>query len=140
MSSTAPRIFCWRSRGRALTRSKRALALPTGPGPLGGGAGDKEFVGGNGKHSRQVGEVIGAEGAGAAFPAGEGLLRNPRFYRDLGLGEIGVRCTGAEAINPAYINGFLGHEYLNTLQPGEKLSIADLKKTHAKCQPREREG
>lgn len=33
----------------------------------------------------------------------------------------------------------LGHEHLDTLQHCAKLTIADLKKTHAKCHPRERE-
>ena len=33
----------------------------------------------------------------------------------------------------------LGHEHLDTLQHYAKLTIADLKKTHAKCHPRERE-
>lgn len=33
----------------------------------------------------------------------------------------------------------LGHEHLDPLQRHAKLTIADLKKTHAKCHPRERE-
>ena len=37
---------------------------------LGGGPCAEEFVGGNGKHSGLAGVVIGAEGAGAAIPAG----------------------------------------------------------------------
>ncbi len=39
-----------------------------------------------------------------------------------------------------HIKELLGHEHLDTLQHYAKLSIADLKKTHAKCHPREREG
>ena len=33
----------------------------------------------------------------------------------------------------------LGHEHLDTLQHSTKRTIADLKQTHAKCHPRERE-
>ncbi len=39
-----------------------------------------------------------------------------------------------------HIKELLGHEHLDTLQHYAKLSIADLKKTHAKGHPREREG
>jgi len=38
------------------------------------------------------------------------------------------------------IKELLGHEHLDTVRHCAKLSIADLKKTHAKCHPREREG
>ena len=74
---------------------EKSLGLADGAGAtLGGGAGAEEFVGGNGKDGRKAGEVIGAEGAGAAFPAGIGLLRNPEFFGDLGLGEAGVLAQG----------------------------------------------
>jgi len=38
-----------------------------------------------------------------------------------------------------HVKELLGHEHLDTLQHYAKLTIADLKKTHAKCHPRERE-
>ncbi len=38
-----------------------------------------------------------------------------------------------------HVKELLGHEHLDTLQHYAKLTIADLKKTHAKCDPRERE-
>jgi len=37
------------------------------------------------------------------------------------------------------VKELLGHEHLDTLQHYAKLTITDLKKTHAKCHPRERE-
>ena len=41
--------------------------------------------------------------------------------------------------NLQHVKELLGHEHLDTLQHYAKLTIADLKKTHAKCHPRERE-
>lgn len=41
--------------------------------------------------------------------------------------------------NPWHIKELLGHENLDTLQHYARLTIVDLKKTHAKCHPRERE-
>jgi site-specific recombinase XerD len=38
-----------------------------------------------------------------------------------------------------HVKELLGHEHLDILQHYAKLTIADLKKTHAKCHPRERE-
>ena len=38
-----------------------------------------------------------------------------------------------------HVKELLGHEHLDTLQHYAKLTIDDLKKTHAKCHPRERE-
>ena len=38
-----------------------------------------------------------------------------------------------------HVKELLGHEQLDTVQHYAKLTIADLKKTHAKCHPRERE-
>ncbi len=38
-----------------------------------------------------------------------------------------------------HVKELLGHEHLDTLHHYAKLTIADLKKTHAKCHPRERE-
>lgn len=38
-----------------------------------------------------------------------------------------------------HVKELLGDEHLDTLQPHAKLTITDLKKTHAKCHPRERE-
>lgn len=37
------------------------------------------------------------------------------------------------------VKELLGHEHLDTLAPYTKLTIADLKKTHEKCHPRERD-
>lgn len=45
---------------------------------------------------------------------------------------------GGEA-NLYHVKELLGHEQLETLRPYVKLTITDLKKTHAKCHPRERE-
>lgn len=89
-----------------------------------------------------------ADGAGAALGGGRrwcipGRRKTAEKYPvldDLGLGGAGVRCMGAEAINPAYFNGFFGHEHLDALQHCAKFSIADLEKTYAKCHRREREG
>jgi site-specific recombinase XerD len=39
-----------------------------------------------------------------------------------------------------HVKELLGHENLDTLRHYAKLTIADLKKTHAKCHPRERDG
>jgi integrase/recombinase XerD len=41
--------------------------------------------------------------------------------------------------NMYHVKELLGHESLNTLRHYAKLTITDLKKTHAKCHPRERE-
>jgi len=41
--------------------------------------------------------------------------------------------------NPWHIKELLGHANLDTLQHYARLTIVDLKKTHAKCHPRERE-
>ena len=38
-----------------------------------------------------------------------------------------------------HVKELLGHEHLDTLQHSKKRTIADLKQTHAKCHPRERE-
>ena len=38
-----------------------------------------------------------------------------------------------------HVKDLLGHESLNTLEPYTKLTIVDLKKTHARCHPRERD-
>lgn len=38
-----------------------------------------------------------------------------------------------------HVKELLGHEHLDTLQHYAKLTIADLKKTHTRCHPRERE-
>lgn len=52
------------------------------------------------------------------------------------------RCT-TELIrggaNLWHVKELLGHEHLDRLQHYAKLTITDLKKTHAKCHPRERE-
>ena len=40
--------------------------------------------------------------------------------------------------NIYHVKELLGHESLDTLKYYTKLTIADLKKTHAKCHPRER--
>ena len=37
-----------------------------------------------------------------------------------------------------HVKELLGHETLETLKPYTKLTIADLKKTHEKCHPREK--
>lgn len=42
--------------------------------------------------------------------------------------------------NILHIKELAGHEHLDALQHYAKLSIADLKKTHAKSHPRKREG
>lgn len=41
--------------------------------------------------------------------------------------------------NMYHVKDLLGHATLNTLKHYAKLTITDLKKTHAKCHPRERE-
>lgn len=41
--------------------------------------------------------------------------------------------------NLYHVKDLLGHEDLNTLKPYTKLTIMDLKKTHARCHPRERD-
>lgn len=41
--------------------------------------------------------------------------------------------------NLQHVKELLGHEHLDTLQHSTKRTIADLKQTHAKCHPRERE-
>jgi integrase/recombinase XerD len=41
--------------------------------------------------------------------------------------------------NLYHVKELLGHSSLETLQPYTKLTIADLRKTHAKCHPRERD-
>jgi site-specific recombinase XerD len=38
-----------------------------------------------------------------------------------------------------HVKELLGHENLDTLNHYVRLTIADLKKTHARCHPRERE-
>ena len=38
-----------------------------------------------------------------------------------------------------HVKELLGHENLDTLQHYVRLTIADLKKTHARCHPRERD-
>jgi site-specific recombinase XerD len=42
--------------------------------------------------------------------------------------------------NMYHVKEILGHETLQTLQHYAKLTIEDLKKTHERCHPREREG
>ncbi len=52
-------------------------------------------------------------------------------------------CTtelGRGGANLWHIKELLGHGHLDALQHSAKFSIADLEKTHAKCQRREREG
>jgi site-specific recombinase XerD len=39
-----------------------------------------------------------------------------------------------------HVKEMLGHESLDTLKHYARLTITDLKKTHRKCHPREREG
>jgi site-specific recombinase XerC len=39
-----------------------------------------------------------------------------------------------------HVKELLGHESLDTLKHYAKLTILDLKKEHARCHPREREG
>ena len=41
--------------------------------------------------------------------------------------------------NPYHVKELLGHESLNTLKHYAKLTILDVKKTHARCHPRERD-
>ncbi|MCK5802714.1 MAG: tyrosine-type recombinase/integrase [Lentisphaeria bacterium] len=41
--------------------------------------------------------------------------------------------------NPYHVKELLGHESIESLKPYTKLTIIDLKKTHAKCHPRERD-
>lgn len=41
--------------------------------------------------------------------------------------------------NLYHVKALLGHETLDTLQHYTRLTIQDLKKTHARCHPRERE-
>jgi len=39
--------------------------------------------------------------------------------------------------NVYHVKELLGHESLRTLKPYTQLTITDLKRTHAKCHPRE---
>jgi len=41
--------------------------------------------------------------------------------------------------NPYHVKELLGHKSIESLKPYAKLTIVDLKKTHAKCHPRERD-
>jgi site-specific recombinase XerD len=41
--------------------------------------------------------------------------------------------------NPYHVKELLGHESLDTLKHYARLTILDVKKTHAKCHPRERD-
>jgi integrase/recombinase XerD len=41
--------------------------------------------------------------------------------------------------NPYHVKELLGHASVASLDPYTKLTIADLRKTHAKCHPRERD-
>jgi len=41
--------------------------------------------------------------------------------------------------NPYHVKELLGHESIESLKPYTKLTIVDLRKTHAKCHPRERD-
>jgi integrase/recombinase XerD len=41
--------------------------------------------------------------------------------------------------NPYHVKELLGHESIESLKPYTRLTIADLRKTHAKCHPRERD-
>jgi site-specific recombinase XerD len=41
--------------------------------------------------------------------------------------------------NLYHVKELLGHESIDTLRPYIKLTIKDLKKTHAKCHPREQD-
>lgn len=41
--------------------------------------------------------------------------------------------------NIYHVKELLGHESLETLKPYTKLTIMDLRKTHAKCHPREKD-
>jgi hypothetical protein len=73
--------------------------------------------------------------------------------RALGRSPVHLRVTRFEALvflrwlreahqvttaNLWHVKELLGHEHLDTLQHYAKLTIADIKKTHAKCHPRGR--
>ena len=63
-----------------------------------------------------------------------GVAVTPRTFRRSCTTEL-IR-AGA---NLWHVKELLGHENLDTLQHYARLTITDLKKTHAKCHPRERE-
>lgn len=89
---------------------------------------------------------VGRDGKRMSYPA---LWRRVRKYA--GKEDFGVTVTPhtfrrsctTELIragaNLWHIKELLGHENLDTLQHYARLTITDLKKTHAKCHPRERE-
>jgi len=68
------------------------------------------------------------------------LLRQAVLVKSLGEFKIRRSCT-TELIrgnaNLYHVKELLGHASLSTLKPYTKLTITDLKKTHAKCHPRE---
>lgn len=89
---------------------------------------------------------VGRDGKRMSYPA---LWRRVRKYG--GQEDFGVTVTPhtfrrsctTELIragaNLWHVKELLGHENLDTLQHYARLTITDLKKTHAKCHPRERE-
>lgn len=77
-----------------------------------------------------------------------GLQRAIRALRDkLGLEDVTAHtfrrsCTTElirSGANVYHVKELLGHASLRTLSPYTRLTIVDLKKTHAKCHPRERD-
>lgn len=62
--------------------------------------------------------------------------RFPAFREGLIVGKCLNHPGGA---NMYHVKELLGHENLNTLRDYVTLTIHDLKKTHEKCHPRERE-
>jgi len=95
-------------------------------------------------HTRAVflnrfGERLHCQGLGAIFrlrrsDAGIDVQITPHTLRRSCITEM-VRADA----NLYHVKELLGHESLETLHPYTKLTINDLKKTHAKCHPRERD-
>ena len=52
---------------------------------------------------------------------------------------MGVMSLLRGGANMYHVKELLGHENLNTLRHYARLTIHDLKKTHEKCHPRERD-
>ncbi len=48
-------------------------------------------------------------------------------------------CADRSGANMYHVKELLGHESLDTLKDYARLTITDLKKTHAKCHPRDRD-